>query len=500
MPLVYTLCRYMSMKPPQVMRILPKFPRIRDIELNNINDTDSYKLSHFLLYEDDLEYMESYLESRGGEFDECTLFGLQYVVHRYLSKPITAEDIDEMERDANAHGEPFNREGWTHVLNAYGGMLPITIRAIPEGTVVPVKNAIMVVRGPKDRKCAWIVNWLETQLSRLWEPSTIAIASRELKKVWMHYLELSSDDPAAEVGFKHHDFGARGVTCREQASIAGAAHLLSFLGTDTLAGVKFAQHYYNEEMPGFSIPATEHSTMTIPGKERERETLIRWIRKTLVERKLPPGYPKLSACVGDTWDIFNFVKTVCDPEVFDLIDRSGGTLVIRPDSGNPLVIIPQLLNTIQSILPHRVVANSKGFKVLPPCLRLIWGDGINRRTMREILEQVMSSGWSVSNIAFGSGGGLLMDFNRDTQRFAFKCSYAVVGGRPVNVSKDPVTDRGKKSKEGRLDLVKVDGRYSTVVLADGMEFHPDTVMVTYFENGHITYNTTFAAVRARMSL
>jgi nicotinamide phosphoribosyltransferase len=233
-----------------------------DLVLNNINDTDLYKFSHFLLYPDDMEYIESYLEARGGEFDVCTLFGLQYVIHRYLAKPVTLAMIDEAERDALAHGEPFNREGWLHILNEYDGFMPVTIRAIPEGTIVPVKNAIMVVRSPRDPKCAWITNWLETMLSRVWYPSTVAIASREIRKVWKHFLDVSSDNPAAEIGFKHHDFGSRGVTCSEQAMLGGAAHLLSFLGSDTVAGVKMANHYYDEAMSGFSIPATEHSTMT----------------------------------------------------------------------------------------------------------------------------------------------------------------------------------------------------------------------------------------------
>lgn len=469
------------------------------LELNNAEDTDSYKLSHFLLYEDGLEYMESYLEARGGEYADCTLFALQPILHR-MAKPVTLLDIDELERDALAHGEPFNREGWLHIIHEYGGHMPITIRAIPEGTIVPVKNAIMVVRGPRDRKCAWITNWLETMLSRVWYPSTVAIASREVKKVWMQYLELSSDAPEAEVAFKHHDFGSRGVTCQEQAMQGGAAHLLSFMGTDTIAAVKFVQHYYDEPMPGFSIPATEHSTMTIPGKANERATLARWIQKTLVERQLPPGVPKLSACVGDTWDIYNFVRMVCEPEIYAMIKGSGGTLVIRPDSGVPHVVLPQILALIETLLPGEVTTNTKGFKLLPACLRIIWGDGINRRSMKEILGCIVGYKWSASNIAFGSGGGLLMDFNRDTQKFAFKCCAAIVDGEMRNVSKSPVTDPGKKSKEGRLDLIREGDTYRTIVLPDGMDEHPDTAMVTVFEYGRITHHTTFAQVRARMAI
>lgn len=472
-----------------------------DLVLNNVCDTDSYKPSHFLLYGEGLDYMESYFESRGGEFDVCTLFGLQYIIHKYLSKPITLADIDEMEHDMLLHGEPFNREGWLHILTTYGGMVPITIRAIPEGMIVPVKNALMVVRSPKDNKCAWIVNWLETMLSRVWYPSTIAITSREIKKAWRHFLELSSDTSDAEIGFKHHDFGSRGVTCQEQAMLGGAAHLLSFFGSDTIAGIKMLNHYYDVDMSGFSIPATEHSTVTIWGRDGEHDAVIRWVTKTLVERQVPAGVPKLSAFVGDSYNMFNFTKMVCQDDIRLLVKNSGGTLVVRPDSGDQVPTLLKILNIFEENLPvGEITTNTKGYKVLPSYFRLIWGDGINRRSMKVILQALINVGWSVSNIAFGSGGGLLMDVDRDTQKFAFKCSYAIINGEAVQVSKDPITDPGKRSKEGRLDLIKLpDGSYKTVMLTDDVVEHFDSVFVTYFDRGNITYHQTGAEVRARMA-
>lgn len=480
-----------------------KYTRKKDLVLNLINDTDSYKLSHYLLYPDDMEYMESYFESRGGEYDTCTLFGMQYINHKYLSKPITLEEIDEIEKDAFLHGEPFNREGWLHILNEYDGLVPVTIRGIPEGLIIPVKNAILVVRSPVDKKVAWITNWVETMLTRVWYPSVVAIASRELKKVWMEYLVLSSDDPGAEINFKHHDFGGRGVTCQEQAMVGTGAHLLSFLGSDTLAGIKMLNHYYDCLMSGFSIPATEHSTMTIAGEENEEDTVVRWVTKTLVERNVPEGMPKLSACVGDSWHIFKFVRMICKPRIRELVKGSGGTLVVRPDSGDPATTLLQIFDIFEECLPkgEMITINSKGYKVLPSYFRIIWGDGINRRSMRTVLDAVVKHGWSVSNIALGSGGGLLMDFNRDTQKNAFKCCAAIVGGKLRKVSKNPITDPGKKSKEGRLDLIKLpDGTYKTVVLDDGVDQHPDSVYVTYTTMGEITYHTTVDEIRARMAI
>lgn len=474
-----------------------------DLVLNNIEDTDSYKYSHFLLYSKDMENMFSYAESRGGEFDTCTIAGLQIILHRQLSKAFTAADVDAEEQFALEHGVPFNREGFLHMVDKYGGIPPVRIRAIPEGLVVPTGNAVITIElATPDKKCAWIVNWLETQLSRVWYPSSVAILSREIKKTWKHYLDLSSDNPEAEIGFKHHCFGSRGVTCREQAAIGNTAHLFNFFGSDTVAGVKFANYYYDSPMAGFSIPATEHSTMTIPGRANERDTLIRWIKKTLVERQVPAGMPKYSACVGDSYNIYNFARMVCEPEIYNLIKSSGGTLVVRPDSGNPHEVLPKLLAIFEECLPAgEIYVNKKGYKVLPDCLRIIWGDGINRRSMKPILQMVVDIKWSVSNIAFGSGGGLLMDVNRDVQKWAFKCSSATINGQLVDVCKDPITDPGKRSKTGRLDLIRLpDGSYHTVVLAEGQIAHPYSVMNIIFESGNILYHNILEDIRVRMAL
>lgn len=476
--------------------------RRADIELNSIEDTDSYKFSHFVQYPDGMDLMFSYLEARGGEFYSCTLFGLQYILHRYLSKPITLEDINRADAFALVHGEPFNREGWLHILNKYGGMMPVRIRAIPEGTVIPTSNVIMTIESVKDPKCFWSTNWLETMLSRVWYPSTVAMMSHEVKGIWKTYLDMSAENPDIEIGFKHHDFGARGVTSREQAMLGGAAHLLSFFGSDTVAGIRMANHYYDEAMSGFSIPATEHSTMTVFGVEGEYAAVKRWIQKTLVERQVPAGMPKLSACVGDSYDIYNFIRMVCSDELRAMVEGSGGTLVVRPDSGDPKVVLPQILKIFEELLPKgAITTNWKGYKVLPPYFRIIWGDGINRHSMREILQTFTIRSWSVSNVAFGSGGGLLQDANRDTQKYAFKCSYAEVNGHPVNVVKNPITAPGKRSKAGRLDLIRLeDGSVKTIALDQGQVSHPDSIMVTVFDNGKITYDTTLAECRTRLNL
>jgi nicotinamide phosphoribosyltransferase len=459
-------------------------------------DVDSYKLSHWTQYPEGCDYMMSYLEARGGEFEECTLFGLQYLMHEYLSKPVTKEHVVEAANFASAHGEPFNYDGWMHIVNTYDGYLPVRIRAIPEGTVVPVKNAVLTIEC-FDKECFWIVSWLETMLSRLWYPSTIATCSRESKKILKHYHDMSSD--VVDMSFSLHDFGSRGVSCLEQSRLGGAAHLLSFMGSDTIEGIRFANHYYDCEMAGFSIPASEHSTVSSWGRDGEIAFYKNYVKTFLTDRQLPPGIPKLAACVSDTYNIFETVKFWCSPEMREILKASGGTLVIRPDSGEPVETLEKIFDLLEECLGNEITINSKGFKVLPPYLRVIQGDGIDRVMMKDILEQlVVKMHWSATNIAFGSGGGLLQKVNRDTQKWAFKACAIRVNGVLRRVFKDPITDQGKKSKSGLLDLVKLNGEFRTIEFNQPRSPFSNSELVTVYDTGKILFHTTLDECRDRM--
>lgn len=473
--------------------------RIPDMKFNLATEGDSYKWSHWNQYPEGTTRMMSYFESRGGPFAECTLFGLQYVLHKYIAKPLSMDDVEEAKAFAQAHGEPFNAEGWRHICEKYDGRLPVRIRAIKEGTVVPTGNAILTIECD-DPECFWVVSWLETMLVRLWYPSTIATTSRESKKILKKYLELSSEDLTAEIPFKLHDFGSRGVATLEQARLGGAAHLLSFLGSDTLEGIRMANHYYDCEMAGFSIPASEHSTVSMWGREREYEMFAHHVDTYLTRAEAPKGVPLLAACVSDTYDIFAATNAWSSGELKKQIEESGGTLVIRPDSGDPLEVLPKMFEILEKNLGPEVTTNTKGFKVLPPYLRVIQGDGIDMESMEVILKCLTDRGWSASNIAFGSGGGLLQKVNRDTQKWAFKCCFAEVKGKPVDVRKDPVTDPGKRSKAGRLDLVERDGLFQTVALGPEEVAAEGTAMQTVFEHGEILAHTTLADCRTRMEV
>jgi len=466
---------------------------------NPLLDTDSYKLSHWNQYPQGLRSMMSYFESRGGELEECTLFGLQYILHQYLTQPITLEQVEEAVAFATQHGEPFNDAGWKRIVAVHGGRLPVRIRAIPEGTVVPVGNALMTIES-LDPEAAWVVNYIETLLVRLWYPSTIAMTSRASRKLILRYLEETAEDPQAEIGFKLHDFGARGVATLEQSRLGGAAHLLSFLGSDTLMGIQCANHFYDCEMAGFSIPAAEHSTMTMWGEAYEEDAFANMVQTYLIDRELPEGMPKMAACVSDSFDVYRAVGEYwCGERIHKMVRESGGTLVVRPDSGYPPEVVVKCLKLFEEKIG--MSTNSKGYKVLPDYYRIIQGDGIDYEMTGKILEAMKQEGYSASNIAFGSGGGLLQKVNRDTQKWAFKCCAATIEGRgAVDVRKNPVTDPGKRSKGGRLDLIACGEGYKTVSLEEGLTAHPDTVMNTVFEAGEILYHTNFEDCRQRMSV
>jgi len=454
--------------------------------LSQVLDTDSYKFSHWKQYPEGTTAMSSYFESRGGKYTGTVFFGLQYYLKRFLSKPITHGQINEASMFAQLHGEPFNREGWEYILEKYEGYMPVTIRAIPEGTMVPTNNILMDVTC-EDPKCFWVVSWLETQLVRLWYPITVATQSWHMKQSILRSLERTADDPAGEIAFKLHDFGARGVTCQEQAMIGGAAHLVNFMGSDTVAGIWMANKYYNEDMAAFSIPAAEHSTMTMRGRGGELQQC-----RNMIE-KYGQTEGGLYAVVSDSYDLWNCIDNIWCGELKDEVLRAPATLVVRPDSGDPVEIVPEVLRRLEAGFGSSV--NTKGFKVLNK-VKVIQGDGIDPDMIQEILFVIEKAGFSATNLAFGSGGGLLQkDINRDTQKFAFKCSWAKIDGKDFDVYKDPVTDKGKRSKKGRLDIVR-HGKGVRTVATNGFK-KPGSIMRLVYDHGQIKVEDTLTAIRIR---
>lgn len=455
--------------------------------MNNRNlvlNSDSYKYSQFSQYPPKTTVVYSYIESRGGVYDATVFFGLQAFIKEYLvGEVVTMAMIDEAEAIITAHGEPFNREGWEYIVREHGGRLPVIIKAVPEGTVVGVKNVLATIENT-DPACYWLTSFLETALLRaIWYPTTVATNSYENKKLILKYLEKTGDPTT--IDFKLHDFGARGVSSLESAGIGGAAHLVNFQGTDTVEALLFARRYYGADMAGFSVPAMEHSTVTSWGREREVDSY-----RNMIKQNAKPG--GIVAAVSDSYDIFAACEKWGTELKQDVLD-SGATLVVRPDSGDPADVVCKCLKILDKYFGHTI--NDKGYKVLNN-VRVLQGDGINHQTIKSILYTITLAGFSADNVAFGQGGALLQIVNRDDQKFAMKCSAALVDGKWVDVFKDPITDKGKRSKNGKLKLVKDVDQYITVSIHDKMFEILHDEMEVVFENGELKRDMTFDEIRA----
>lgn len=468
---------------------------------NIITLTDSYKLNHWNQYPKGTENVYSYFESRkGAKFDNTVFFGLQYLLKEYLvGQVVTREKIERAAKLAKAHfgnEKYFNRAGWEHILNAHGGKLPLRIRAVPEGTPVPVSNVLMTVENVGGEKTAFLsaflTNSLESLLTHVWHPSNVATLSRETKKMIKFYRELTSDSNAG-LEFMLHDFGFRGCSSVESAAIGGAAHLINFLGTDTLVGIETIVDYYggNENFEGiaYSVAATEHSIMTPLGPTGEAQ---------IVEQLLNEYPDGILSVVADSFDYYNFVRNIMGRQFKERILKRDGVFVVRPDSITPEHSTPEdLVAWTLAELHYRFGAekNKKGFYVLNPKVRVLWGDGIDKDGINKILERARLDGYSAENLVFGMGGGLLQKHNRDTQRNAFKSSAQKRNGVWNDVQKNPC-DKSKVSKKGRLKLIREAGAHGSIYKTVAESEPGKDELVTVFENGELVREYNINEIRA----
>jgi nicotinamide phosphoribosyltransferase len=463
---------------------------------NMILNTDSYKYSHEWQYPEDVKYISSYIESRGGEYERIVFFGLQMFLKEYLSKPITMADVNEAEAIVLAHGEPFNRAGWEYIVNKHGGLFPLYIQALPEGSVVaPHIPQVQVMN--TDPNCRWAVSHIETSLIRgVWYPSSVATRSYAGKRIIKGFLEKNADNIEG-LPFKLHDFGARGVSSNESAGLGGAAHLVNFMGTDTVQGLVYAQRYYNATVAGFSIPAAEHSTITSWSEENEAAAY-----KNMLTQFSGPG--KLVAVVSDSYNIWNAIDNIWGGTLKEDVEKNEGVLVIRPDSGDPVQTPIQVIERLGSKFGKKL--NTKGYKMLPDNIRVIQGDGVNLDSIKRILTLLDSRGWSADNIAFGMGGELLQKPDRDTLKYAMKCNAVSADGVIwKDVYKKPVNDPSKASKAGRQAVIKKVNGYTWFesMRENEFELRSDVqyqALEDVWLNGELLRDTNFDEVRANAAL
>ena len=462
--------------------------------LNNpILKTDSYKESHGPFYPPGTTKVHSYFTCRkGGAHDEIVFFGLQMLL-RELNVTITQDMILDAETYFELHMATFDEDRWYHIVNEHDGRLPLKIWAVPEGTVCKAGDPLIVVENT-DPKCFWLTNYVETLLVQVWGPTTVATNSYHMKKDLMSALKMTGS--VDHWSHRLHDFGCRGVSSMQSAAMLGCAHLaVGFSGTDTIPALVAAREVYGNYCAAFSIRATEHSVVTAFGDS------------PLDELKAFENYlsnvpdDAIVAYVCDSYNIYQFIQGVLgNPQIWKKVMTRDGCLVIRPDSGDPPTVVCDVLEKIEAVSKSRpsptyingertgdIEINEHGYKVLPPQLRIIQGDGIDAKMMVKIHAAMIQKGWSADNISFGSGGGLLQKFNRDTLKCAFKASYVEVNGKGRDIYKTPIDAPGKNSRKGKINtdnmlLVFEDGcmcgqkldeirKRNALELADIPQFH-----------------------------
>ncbi|MEM7300311.1 MAG: nicotinate phosphoribosyltransferase [Pseudomonadota bacterium] len=455
---------------------------------NPILSTDSYKQSHFKQYPPEARHISAYIEARPNSFSDTVLFfGLQAFLKNMIARPVTVDDVEEAELICASHGVPFHAAGWRKIVDTHDGYLPLKIRALPEGMIVPCGTPMVEVENT-DPEMPWLTTFVETALLRsVWYPSTVATLSNLCREIIYSGLLKTSEDPDGQIPFKLHDFGARGVSSAESAALGGMAHLVNFAGTDTMEAVMAARQYYGADMAGFSIPAAEHSTMTSWGPDREAEAYENMLTQF-------GGKDALVAVVSDSYDLDNAVETIWCQKLKERVLSTEGTLVVRPDSGDPVETPLRVLEKLWSAFGGHT--NAKGYRVLIDRVRVIQGDGMTRDTIKELVDRLVTDGWSLDNIAFGMGGGLLQHVNRDTLRFAMKANaMKTVDGHWQDVSKCPATDITKASKAGRQAVVEENGNL-IAKRRENVSTDQD-LLKTVYEDGTLLIEHTFDDVRKR---
>lgn len=463
------------------------------LKVNTILLVDAYKFVHWLQLPDGTTKIYGYVESRGTKLriKYQRLFGLQGFIKDYLEGVVIEqwmiEEAEELLGEVFGTNEYFNKAGFQRIIDVHGGKLPIRIRAVEEGLPINLKNVMVTVENLDD-ELPWLTQWVETMLLRaVWYQTGVATISSAVMDLQRRFAAICgcSLNP-----FFLNDFGARGVSSHESAEIGGSAHLINFLGTDTVEAIRWAKNRYGKTATGYSVFASEHSTTTIYGKVGELNAYTNFLTRAPKD--------KVVSIVIDSYNTERAVKVLLGEKLKNVIMERTAPTVFRPDSGDPIEMSLKVVTWLWEIFGGKV--NDKGFKILDPHVKVIYGDGINLESIEHICENLIDHKFSIENIIFGMGGKLLQSsVDRDTFQYANKACWGVVNGVEVEIYKDPVTDSGKKSKRGRLKLVRVDKtQYETVKQGERMWCVDE--LKTVFENGELIREMTFEEVRKNAAI
>ncbi len=419
---------------------------------NLILNVDNYKHTHYAQYPQGTEYVSSYIESRGGSFPATMFVGLQAFLLDFLTRPITLEDVALAEYVTREQGVHFNRDNWLGIINDHGGYLPVEIEAVPEGSVVPTRNVLVQIINT-DPKYYWATSFFETALLRaVWYPTSVGTLSWTCKQIVRTALERNSDFPMDMLRLFLHDYGARGVSSQESAALGGMAHLVNFDKSDTVPGCLAAKHYYNAVSPSGSCMNQEHASLSMWGRDGESAAMANALTFFCGDG--------IAGLLTDTFDHDNAVRNIIGGDLKEQIESFPGLVGARADSGDPVEVTIETTEMLMESFGAET--NSKGFRVLPPYIRVVQGDGLTLDTFRQIYVELEAHGLAADNVFCGMGGGLLQQINRDTLNFGQKANAAKINGEWVDVQKTPTGDTMKHSKKGRLALKLEDNEYSTV--------------------------------------
>lgn len=488
---------------------------------------DGYKVDHRRQYPLGTKVVYSNWtprKSRIKGIDKVVFFGLQYFIKKYLiqefrekffKQPLNTV-VESYKRRINNYLGP-NSIDYHHIEYLHSlGYLPLQIDAIDEGTRTKIGVPQLVIHNT-DPDCFWLTNYIETLLScSLWQACTSATIADKYKSEMLKYASISDSSGIGFVDWQAHDFSFRGMSSVETAMISGAAHLLSFKGTDTIPAIDFLEEYYDAnsdlEIVGGSVPATEHSVMCLSSAvSSEIETF-----KRLITEVYPTG---ILSIVSDTWNLWQVVTEFL-PALKDVIMSRDGKVVIRPDSSrtNPQDILcgtPKESRTWSYDNPKWNEAEEKGlvqcldeifgstlteegYKKLDSHIGAIYGDSITVDRFIESSERLLNKGYASTNVVYGVGSFTYQYNTRDTFGYAVKATYGKVNGVDVPFSKDPLTDDGEKKSARGLLSVRTDESNQYILVDDLTEVDPLSELTTVFKNGYLVKNTSLREIRSRL--
>ncbi len=481
---------------------------------------DGYKIGHVFQYPPDTTMVYSNLTARSSRtgINKVVAFGFQYFVEEYLIRQFKETFFDrpkdEVLAEYQRRVDNYLGPGAVTIghIAALHDMqyLPLQIKAIPEGTSVPLRVPMLTIRNTIP-EFFWLTNMLETLMSSVvWHPCTSATTALQYRKTFERYAKLTGG-PKDFVPWQGHDFSFRGLTGPETAALSGAAHLLSFTGTDTVPAIDLLEEYYgadsDKELVGGSVPATEHSVMCMGMQDDERATFKRLLTETY------PAGPL--SVVSDTWDFWK-VLTEYLPSLKAEVMARDGKLIVRPDSGDPVKIIcgdgglshasdgtlraeyQGAIEVLWNTFGGKV--NTTGFKELDPHIGLIYGEAITLERQEEILSRLNAKGFASTNVVFGIGSYTYQYVTRDTYGFAIKSTFGATLSRgDLPIFKDPATDSGlKKSAKGLLRVDR-DDNGELIVLEDvSWQDEQGGELQVIFEDGLTCNRQSLKQIRARI--